>query len=86
MRGRFERFLLTPWQSSQAAGFERPTFTMLAVQVEAGFCRRKRLIHIAGFEEFAPTNPVIGLGGVFAQCSLDFSQGLVGCTGACAQA
>ena len=86
VRGGLERLLFTAGQARQAPGFERPSFPVLSVEVEAGFSRRQRLFDIAGLEEFTSANPVVRLGGVFAKGCLNFCQRLIGCTCSCPQA
>ena len=86
MRGGLERLLFTAGQARQAPGFERPSFPVLSVEVEAGFSRRQRLFDIAGLEEFASANPVVRLRGVFTKGCFNLGQGLIGCTCSCPQA
>ena len=86
VRGGFEGLLFPPGKAGQTTGFESPSFAMLAIKVEASFGGRQGLVHVTWLEQFAATNPVVGLRGVLTQGCFDFGQGLIGSASSCSQA
>jgi hypothetical protein len=86
VRGRFEGLLFPAGKAGQTAGFQSPSFAVLAVKVEACFGGRQRLVHVTRFKQLTSANPVVRLRGILTQGCFDFGQGLVGSAGSCSQA